>query len=504
MNFRRPARGFLLATAVLAAAALTVPPAVAAPAGAAASFRPPAAKKSPAGPEDFNGDGIRDLAVAAPGGTAGTVAGAGTVSVLLGSRTEPVTARKQTFHQDSPGVPGTARSGDRFGSALASADLDRDGYADLVVGAYLDATTVERAGSLTVLWGGPQGLSGGASLLEGSRAWLGRSVAVGDFDGDGDPDVAVSDDVTDVRVLSGPFQRDGSAAGFSPVVADTAYRITDLAAGDVDGDGRADLAATRQHTDMMESPETAVWTGGAQGLSGAPKALRGSIGDPWVPGGDSLDIGDIDRDGYADIVVGRDDFRESDPPRGGGQIGVFPGSASGPADSRYTTLTQESPGVPGSSAYRDFFGSGVTVADVDGDGYGDVATGIPGKRVGTLGGGAGAVMVLRGSARGLTGTGAQVFTQDTPGVPGVAETGDRFGFTPRLSDLNGDGHPELAVGGPGENSGAGSVWILKGTGRGPTATGATTFGHGTLGTPAAADSLLGHAFNNAASHTYLF
>ncbi|MFI2211594.1 FG-GAP-like repeat-containing protein [Streptomyces sp. NPDC020141] len=497
MTSHRPLRGTVFAVAVTAVAALTVPTAVAAPAAA-----PPAAapKKAAAKPNDFNGDGISDLAVAAPGGTAGRTAKAGHVSVVLGSRTQPVTARKQTFHQDAPGVPGTAAPGDRYGSALAGGDLDQDGYADLLVGAFKDTPGPGRqeAGSVSVLWGGPKGLSAGATLLEGAdrHSWLGKSLAVGDFDGDGDQDVAVTEDQSRLRVLYGPFQRNGSPAASARVVNEE-HRITDLAAGDVDRDGRADLVAARYHSDLYEHPETAVWTGTAKGLPAQPKILRKHVNDRSTPGGDNVDVGDVNRDGYADVVVGRDDFRETDLDVGkGGRIVFFPGSAKGPVVSKAVVLTQNTEGVPGAAAYGDYFGSGVSVADADGDGYADIATGLPGKKAGGAEG-AGAVMLLRGGAKGPTATGAKLFTQNTAGVPGAAEAKDAFGHSTALADLNGDQRPELIVGAVGENRGAGSVWVFKGTRTGPTASGSTAFGHGALGTAAARDSALGYAFDNA-------
>jgi len=65
-------------------------------------------------------------------------------------------------------------------------------------------------------------------------------------------------------------------------------------------------------------------------------------------------------------------------------------------------------------------------ADFNGDGFDDLAVGAPFEDVGGALG-AGAVNVLYGSAAGLTGAGSQLFTQDSPGVPGVAEHDDLFG-----------------------------------------------------------------------------
>jgi FG-GAP repeat len=109
----------------------------------------------------------------------------------------------------------------------------------------------------------------------------------------------------------------------------------------------------------------------------------------------------------------------------------------------------------------------VTVPDPDfnGDGFGDLAVGAQGEGVGTAAG-AGAVSVLYGSGAGMAGDG-QVLTQDTPGVPGAAETADLFGAALVAGRFNGDQFSDLAVGAPGEDlggaAGAGAVTILFGS-----------------------------------------
>lgn len=107
----------VLATATVLAAAVCGP-LLAAPSAVAASAKPA---------DDFNGDGYRDFVML--GGAHGKD---GRVTVVYGTSTGPGT-RVQTIHQDSPGIPGAVEQGDDWGFAATSADLDRDGYADLVV-----------------------------------------------------------------------------------------------------------------------------------------------------------------------------------------------------------------------------------------------------------------------------------------------------------------------------------------------------------------------------------
>ena len=72
----------------------------------------------------------------------------------------------------------------------------------------------------------------------------------------------------------------------------------------------------------------------------------------------------------------------------------------------------------------------------------------------------------------MSGTGAQGFDQNTPGVPGTAEAGDRFGSAVRLYDANKDSRSDAAVSAPYENAQNGSVWSLRGSATGLTVEGA--------------------------------
>ena len=87
--------------------------------------------------------------------------------------------------------------------------------------------------------------------------------------------------------------------------------------------------------------------------------------------------------------------------------------------------------------------------DFNNDGFGDLAVGVPGEDLGTATD-AGAVSVLYGSSGGLASDG-QVLSQDTAGVPGVSEDGDRFGAALVAVEFNGDAFGDLVVGAPGED-----------------------------------------------------
>ncbi len=87
--------------------------------------------------------------------------------------------------------------------------------------------------------------------------------------------------------------------------------------------------------------------------------------------------------------------------------------------------------------------------DFNGDGFADLAIGVPNEAVGTVTN-AGAVNVIYGSTGGLSATATpdQFWTQNTPNVAGVADVDDAFGKALAAGDFNGDGFADLAIGRP--------------------------------------------------------
>ncbi|WP_308295929.1 hypothetical protein [Streptomyces sp. ISL-96] len=229
---------------------------------------------------------------------------------------------------------------------------------------------------------------------------------------------------------------------------------TGVVAGDLSGDGAAERLYPRGTTDDPAGVISYVrWTGGTTYVT---TELTGADGNAAA-------VGDVNGDGYGDLVVGDPLDPGSDRNGGhkGGQLTVWYGGPTGPAPAqRPTVVHQDTPGVPGGGESADGFGVSVAVGDIDKDGYADVAVGAPYE---DLAGSAdaGAVTVLYGSKTGLTTTRARMITQDTAGVPGAPERYDYFGHALTLRDLTGDGRSDLVVGAPEENS-YGMATVLRG------------------------------------------
>ncbi|WP_327344398.1 VCBS repeat-containing protein [Streptomyces europaeiscabiei] len=143
--------------------------------------------------DDFNGDGYRDNAVFSYG-TETYFSKGGGVLVTFGTANGPGT-KTQFIDQASAGVPGADETDDFFGEIRTAADFNKDGYGDLVVSANGENVgKYKDNGTVTVLWGGKKGLSGGTTVpFKGPKGVSGeaRDFATGDFNGDGSQDLAL-------------------------------------------------------------------------------------------------------------------------------------------------------------------------------------------------------------------------------------------------------------------------------------------------------------------------
>jgi hypothetical protein len=185
-----------------------------------------------------------------------------------------------------------------------------------------------------------------------------------------------------------------------------------------------------------------------------------------------LACGDFNDNGKSDLAIGAPLENIGSTVDAGG-ISVLYGtsSTSGLTTNGNRFFSQQTSGVIGDVETNDRFGGALAAGDFNGDGYDDLAIGIPGEAIGPLTG-AGAVAVLYGSASGLTASGDDFWHQDSTGIKGAAEVGDAFGSSLAACDVNDDGRDDLVIGSPGEaigsKTGAGAVSLLLGSGAGLT------------------------------------
>ncbi|GGZ13020.1 FG-GAP and VCBS repeat-containing protein [Streptomyces poonensis] len=436
---------------------------------------------------DFNNDGYGDVAYSAGAATVGGKKSAGQIVVLYGSASGVTSAKRAVISQNTSGVPGGgAETGDGFGWMSAYGDFNGDGYDDLAVAAtYEDLGSDKDGGTVAILWGSAKGLSGGTTIKDAAPSshdrW-GRSLAAGDFDGDGTEDLAVGTTSNRVYVFKGGITKSGTSGGqysFTvPLQSGGVAGTLNLTAGDINGDKRTDLVVDGYETDSDMGWNTNYYVpGSASGLkaSSAKELRRGVI----------TGIGDVNGDGYGDIVTGQSwdpgkDSSDTVPGSStGGKVNIIYGSASGPATVK--AVTQNSGNVPGSSERGDWFGSELSLGDVNGDGKTDLVVGAPGEDLDGVAN-AGGVTVLYGSASGVnTASGYQFFAQSTAGVPGTDEKNDYFGGEVKLSDVTGDGKADLTVGAYGENSHDGAVYYLPSNGKKITTTGSRALSPASVG-----------------------
>ncbi|MEV0317106.1 FG-GAP-like repeat-containing protein [Streptomyces sp. NPDC050658] len=448
--------------AAVAVTAIATPLAVVATSGSAGAA--PVPHRTPV--TDFNHDGYADLAVAAPGGTVDGKKNAGYISVVYGSAAGADTATAKQISRATAGVPGAPEQDGGFGWRTTTGDLDGDGYTDLVV---------NNAPYDVVLWGSAHGLTG-VSQLPGESGW---DLKAGDFNGDGKTDL-LANSRTGLETRFGPFTRDGKPAS-SKNLEQGDDGPGGIIVGDMTGDGIDDLVTSHGFEEMQYSSR--LWKGTKEGFTGASTPT----GKFTVDGV----IADVDQDGYGDLVAREVDQVSEMQDYDAGAVRVVYGAKSGLSD-RTKKITQDTAGVPGVGEegdwdlndYGDQFGYSISAGDVTGDGYPDIAVGVPGEDLGDAGD-TGAIVLLKGGATGLTGTGAQAFNQSTAGVPGVSEGDDAFGTSVQLSDVNNNNRADLAVGAPREDGtlkDSGASWLLRGSKNGLVTTNITSFSPSSLGT----------------------
>jgi hypothetical protein len=394
---------------------------------------------------DVDGDGYADVIVGAPGYTNGH-AGEGRAYVFKGMGAGLAAAPAWTVESDQTGAA--------YGYAVATAgDVNGDGYSDVIIGANLFDHGQNNEGRAYVYLGSSAGLEAIESWAhEVDQGQFGASVgSAGDVNGDGYSDVIVGAwNFSNGQPAEGAaFVYHGSAASVAFTEAwnqffpsGSGFGASVANAGDVNGDGYSDVVVGAPHYANGEPDEgrAYVYHGSAAGLATIPAWTAESNTAGALLGTSVANAGDVNGDGYSDVVVGAPYLANGEQDEG--RAYVYHGSAAGLAPTPAWTTESN-----GTSAR---FGSSVASAgDVNGDGFSDIIVGAPLLDNGQQD--EGRAYVYHGSAVGLVTTPAWTVESNQVQL--------NFGTSvASAGDVNGDGYSDVIIGAPGGGSGRASVY----------------------------------------------
>jgi hypothetical protein len=407
---------------------------------------------------DFNGDGYDDLVVPAPGESQGSISRTGAITVVYGSASGLSGTGSATFTQDSGGVPSTSAKRNFWGRTVATGDFNGDGFDDIAIGSQQTVGSVARAGTVTILYGGAAGVLG-----------LGSPT---------------------------PQLFTATSANVPAMNTTYAYFGGSLAVGDFNGDGIDDLAVGAPGATVAKAVNAGAVTvlqGSLTGLQATGLDItqhQGAAGYPEFGDGfgSSLAAGDLDGDHYGDLIVGTPG-EDAGSTIDVGVVDVLRGSATGLSGAQDINFVN----APLPVAANRRLGANVAVQSFNGTDTGWVYA--PGHlssgwieqidmthhvllahSTGTAGAQHGISMVFgsfssaaapsmaigepyaNGSAGGQVqvrdGSNGATISQDTPGVQGGSEHGGAFGLNLSVGDYNHDGLDDIAIGVPFESFGS--------------------------------------------------
>jgi hypothetical protein len=455
---------------------------------------------------DINGDGYEDIIIGASRknsnqGAAYVIYGGPTVSLsnldLSSIALDPLTTGFV--------IRGNAAN-DYFGQSVSTAgDINNDGYDDIIVGAYGKNNF---RGAVYVIYGGPKSAMSNIDLSSTSldpattgfviigssvSSYFGQSVSsAGDIDNDGYDDIIVGASLINSAkgaayvIYGGPkslmVNIDLSSTALNPLI--TGFRITGNAAGDyfgasvslagdINNDGYDDIIIGAYGKSSNKGAAYIIYgttRSSSSNIDLSSIALNPATTGFMISGNTANDrfgysvstTGDIDNDGYDDIIVGA-------YAKNSGQGAVYviyggPNSLMVNIDLSSTALNPVTTGfrLTGNAA-GDYFGASVSLAgDINNDGYDDIIIGA--SRVNSS---KGAAYVIYGGSKSSRSNIDLSSTPLNPATTGLTiagnAAGDYFGWSVSTAgDVNNDGYDDFLIGAYGKNSFTGAAYLVYG------------------------------------------
>lgn len=357
---------------------------------------------------DLNGDGFADIALGAPNDN--SVDGA--IYIFYGSANRIASTTVAASSSASNVIKGEAGTASRFGFSANIADLDGDGYGDLIVGAQYYNNAIGR-GKIYVFYGSSSGVTTPFSTTtancinfigENNNDYMAYAITSGDLNNDG---------YADILTASYNYPS-ASGNGRLYIIYGSSTRLTS---------GGATISLSNIITNTNASQDFFGW---------------------------SLSLGDIDKDNKVDILIGAEAYASNST----GRIYIYYGkNLTHPIGASLTHLNGTS--ITGDSINSNF-GFGIAIGDINGDGFDDLVSSAP-----SISSNVGKLYLFKGASTGIAQSSST--TADIGIIAGESGFTGRLGTSLIVSDLNGDGIQDIISGAISYGSSqTGKIYIIYG------------------------------------------